>query len=91
MGLGRDTVKQGIGGFEVEGDTRQLSVQNYHLAGQCRNVSSTVSMPPIGWPDPIGCLSCREPHSLSESLEKGTPVVIVLADQAFPPVLPSDR
>ncbi len=72
----------------MEGDTRQLSVQNYHLVGQRRNVSSTVSIPPIGRPDPMGCLSWSEPHSLSESLGKGTQVVIVLADQAFPPVLP---
>ncbi len=91
-GLGRDIVKQGIGlavgGFNVVDDTRQFSVQNYHLVGQRRNVSSTVSMPPIGSPDPMGCLSCSDPHSLTESLGKGTPVVIVLSDQAFPPVLP---
>jgi hypothetical protein len=91
-GLGRDTVKIGIGtavgGFDVADDTRQFSVQNYHLIGQRRNVSSTVSMPPIGGPDPMGCLSCSDSHSLTESMKKGTPVVIVLSDQAFPPVLP---
>jgi len=91
-GLGRDTVRIGIGtavgGFDVADDTRQFSVQNYHLVGQRRNVSSTVSMPPIGGPDPMGCLSCSESHSLTESLSKGTPIVIVLSDQAFPPVLP---
>jgi hypothetical protein len=37
----------------VADDTRQFSVQNYHLVGQRRNVSSTVSMP-IGSPDPMG-------------------------------------
>jgi hypothetical protein len=41
-GLGRDVVKIGIGtavgGFDVVDDTRQFSVQNYHLVGQRRNV-----------------------------------------------------
>jgi hypothetical protein len=91
-GLGRDIVKNGIGaavgGFDVADDTRQFSVQNYHLVGQRRNVSFTVSMLPIGGPDTMGCLSCSKSHSLTESLSKGTPVVIVLSDQAFPPVLP---
>ncbi len=91
-GLGRDVVKVGIGtavgGFDVVDDTRQFSVQNYHLVGQRRNVSSTVSMPPIGGPDPMGCLSCSDSHSLTESLSTGTPVVVVLSDQTFPPVLP---
>ncbi len=91
-GLGRDVVKVGIGtavgGFDVMDDTRQFSVQNYHLVGQRRNVSSTVLMPPIGGPDPMGCLSCSDSHSLTESLSKGTPVVVVLSDQTFPPVLP---
>jgi hypothetical protein len=77
-----------VGGFDVADDTRQFSVQNYHLVGQRRNVSSTVSMPPIGGPDPMGCLSCSDSHSLAESLSNGTPVVVVLSDQAFPPVLP---
>jgi hypothetical protein len=78
-GLGRDSVKIGIGtavgGFDVVDDTRQFSVQNYHLVGQRQNVSSTVSMPPIGDSDPMGCLSCSDSHSLTESLNKGTPVV----------------
>jgi hypothetical protein len=77
-GLGRDTVKIGkgtaVGGFDVADDTRQFSVQNYHLIEQRRNVSSTVSMPPIGNPDPMGCLSCSDSHSLTESLhEQGDP------------------
>jgi hypothetical protein len=49
---------------------------------------STISMPPIGKDDPMGCLSCPTPHSFSESLREGQPVVIILSDQTFPPVLP---
>jgi hypothetical protein len=68
--------------------TQGSSVYRITILLDSRNVSSTVSMLPIGRPYPMGCLSCSEPHSLSESLGKGTPVVIVLADQAFPPLLP---
>jgi hypothetical protein len=94
-GLGRDVAKNGIGaaigGFDIVDNTRQFSVQNYHLVGQRRNVPSTESMPPIGGPDPTGCLSCSDSLLLTESLGtvgKGAPVVIILSDQAFPPVLP---
>jgi hypothetical protein len=71
-----------------EGDTRQYSVQNYHVLNKKRNVSSTISMPPIGKDDPMGCLSCPAPHSIAESLREGQPIVINLSDQTFPPVLP---
>ncbi len=90
-GVNRTPVRQGIGaaaGFEVEGDTRQYSVQNYHITVKKRNVSATISMPPIGKDDPMGCLSCPTPHSLAESLREGLPIVIFLTDQTFPPVLP---
>ncbi len=83
LGIGAAT-----GGFEVKGDTRQYSVQNYHVLNKKRNVSATISMPPIGKDDPMGCLSCPTPHSFSESLREGQPVVIILSDQTFPPVLP---
>jgi hypothetical protein len=90
--VGRAQVRQGIGaatgGFEVEGDTRQYSVQNYHVLSKKRNVSATVSMPPIGKDDPMGCLSCPAPHPITESLREGQPTVIILSDQTFPPVLP---
>jgi hypothetical protein len=45
-------------------------------------------MPPIGKEDPMGCLSCPAPHSIAESLREGQPIVIILSDQTFPPVLP---
>jgi hypothetical protein len=35
------------GGFEVERDTRQYSVQNYLVTGKKRNMSATISMPPM--------------------------------------------
>jgi len=72
----------------VVGDTRQYSVQNYHITVKKRNVSATISMPPIGKDDPMGCLSCPTPHSIAESLREGLPIVIFLTDQTFPPVLP---
>jgi hypothetical protein len=45
-------------------------------------------MPPIGKDDPMGCLLCPTPHSFSESLREGQPMVIILSDQTFPPALP---
>ncbi len=90
--MGRSQVRLGIGaatgGFEVGADTRQYSVQNYHVLNKKRNVSATISMLPIGKDDPMGCLSCPAPHSIAESLWEGQPIVIVLSDQTFPPVLP---
>ncbi len=84
-GKGRTPVRQGIGaatgGFEVE-------VQNYNIIVKKRNVSDTISMPPIGKDDPMGCLSCPPPHSIAESLWDGQPVVIILSDQSFPPSSP---
>jgi hypothetical protein len=90
--VGRSQVRLGIraatGSFEVVGDTRQYSVQNYHVLNKKRNVSATISMPPIGKDDPMGCLSCPVPHSIAESLWEGQPLVIILSEQTFPPVLP---
>ncbi len=87
-GVNRTPTRQGIGaatgGFEVEGDTRQYSVQNYHVTVKKRNVSATILKPPIG----KGCLSCPTPHSLAENLREGLPIVIFLTNQTFPPVLP---
>ncbi len=61
-GLGRDPVKIGIGtavgSFDVADDTRQFSVQNYHLVGQRRNVSSTVGVIKIA-PSSKNCLNFR--------------------------------
>jgi hypothetical protein len=85
---GREGIGAATSGFEVEGDTRQYSVQNYHVLSKKRNVSATVSMPLIGKDDPMGCLSCPAPHSIAESLRGGQPIVIILSDQTFPPVLP---
>jgi hypothetical protein len=80
--VNRTPVRHGIGaaagGFEVEGDTRQYSVQNYHITVKKRNVSATISMPSIGKDDPMGCLSCPTPHSLAESLREGLPIVIFI-------------
>jgi hypothetical protein len=91
-GLGREQVRQGIaaavGGFDMRGDTRQFNVQNYHLSEKRCNVSSTVAMPPAGREDPLGCLACTDPHSIATSLRDGEPIVIILSDQSFSPVLP---
>ncbi len=91
-GVGRLQVRLGIGAktgsFKVGGYTRQYSVQNYHVLNKKRNVSATISMPPIGKDDPMGCLSCPTPHSISESLREEQPIVIILSDQTFLPVLP---
>jgi hypothetical protein len=36
------------------------------------------------------CLACETPHSLSEGIEREELVAIVLCDQNFPPILPTN-
>ncbi len=68
-------------GFRVEGDMRSFTVMNFHRTDANRNISSSVTVD-------LECLACATPHSLRDNNSSGVPVVVVLADQAFPPMIP---
>jgi hypothetical protein len=72
-------------GFMVAGDERQFAAQNYHVTDGGRNVSTSVSA------GDLRCLPCGLRHSYRESIAGGSPVVVVLCDQSFPPILPSNN
>jgi len=93
FGLGRiDTgvrLGYGEGGLAVTGDTRTFLAQNYHCAEMGLNVSFSVKKPSAAGEDDLTCLACPTPHSHVSRMNEGRPVVIVLADQSFPAVLPA--
>jgi hypothetical protein len=69
-------------GFKNDGDARCLAAMNFHRTDVNRNISASVSVE-------LACIACDEPHSFRESILAGIPIVIVLTDQAFPPILPA--
>ena len=94
FGLGRvatgTRMGYGQGGLAVEGDTRTFSAQNYHCAEKGLNMSFSVTRPSLSGKDDLMCLACAVPHSLADRMAvEGRPVVIILADQSFPAVLPA--
>ena len=53
-------------------------------------MSLTLRRPAPGTTDNLECLSCPAAHSFAGRLtQEGRPVVMVLADQAFPAMLPA--
>jgi hypothetical protein len=70
-------------GFDTESDSRKFAVKNYHRLDVGRNISASVTVD-------LGCLACASPHSIREELGRGIAKVVVLSDQAFPPLLPTD-
>jgi len=79
----------GEGGLAVNGDARTFLAQNYHCAGMGLNVSFSVKKPSVAGEDDLTCLACPTPHTHVGRMNEGRPVVIVLADQNFPAVLPA--
>jgi hypothetical protein len=71
-------------GFEVKGDTRQFVAKNFHDTTGGRNISASVE------PEGLDCLVCEKKHNIGESIEVGSPVAVVVSDQNFPPVLPTE-
>jgi hypothetical protein len=69
----------------VAGDERQLAAQNYHVTDGGRNVSISASA------GDLRCLACGLRHSCRESIADGSPAVVVLSDQSFPTILPSNN
>ena len=90
-GLRRVPTKLGYlgAGLARDGDDRALSVQNYHCSDIGLNMSLSIARPAVGGRDMMNCLACPAPHSVAEKLSCGKPVVVVLADQNFPPTLPA--
>jgi hypothetical protein len=72
-----------VTGFDIEGDQRQFRAKNFHDARGGRNVSTSFE------PEGLSCLACETPHSLAGRIEREEPVVVVLCDQNFPPILPT--
>jgi hypothetical protein len=68
-------------GFRVDGDMRSFTIMNFHRTDANRNISSSVTVD-------LGCLACATPHSIKDNASAGLPIVVVLADQAFPPMIP---
>jgi hypothetical protein len=68
-------------GFELKGDDRQHRVYNYHIPALCKNVSASVARKE----DELWCVSCNESHSFNNN----DPVVVILTDQNFSPMVPA--
>jgi hypothetical protein len=69
-------------GFLVEGDHRCFVAKNIQRTDTMQNVSLSVTAD-------LRCLACGSSHSYRDSLAAGKPLVVILSDQAFPPILPS--
>jgi hypothetical protein len=68
-------------GFEIHGDDRQHQVNNYHIPALRKNVSASVARKE----DELWCVSCKDSHSFNGN----DPVVVILADQNFSPMIPA--
>ncbi len=69
-------------GFRVENDARCFKAMNFHRTDVKRNVSASVTVD-------LSCLSCDKLHCIKETINNSNPLVVVLTDQAFPPILPA--
>ena len=71
------------GSFVVQDDERSGMVRNFHIPALKRNTSASVHREQAG--GPLLCTSCTERHQIDGT----APICIVLADQNFPPTLPT--
>jgi hypothetical protein len=76
--------KDKMEGFDVKGDTRQFVAKNFHDTTGGRNISTSLD------PEGLECLVCEKRHNIRSSIEAGTPVAVIVSDQNFLPVLPTD-
>jgi hypothetical protein len=74
----------GLAGFDVPEDDRQFQVANFHIPVLRKNVSTSVKKVSDDTSQLI-CMTCPEKHFFTGQ----EPVLVVLADQHFPPSLPS--
>ncbi len=70
-------------GFNIQNDHRQMSAKNFHRVDVGRNISTSLSVD-------LGCLACAVPHSIKEGMGAGRAQVVVIPDQSFPPILPTN-
>ncbi len=70
-------------GFNIQNDHRQMSAKNFHRVDVGRNISTSLSVD-------LGCLACAVPHSIKEGMGAGRAQVVVISDQSFPPILPTN-
>ena len=73
------------GSFVVQDDERSGLVRNFHIPALKRNTSASVHREQAG--GNLLCTSCIEKHQLDGT----APICIVLADQNFPPTLPTSE
>jgi hypothetical protein len=74
----------GLAGFDLPEDDRQFQVVNYHIPALRKNISTSVKKVSEDSSQLI-CVTCEEKHFFTGK----EPVLVVLADQHFPPSLPS--
>ncbi len=79
---GESCVERRDAGFRTDGDARCFGVMNFHRTDVKQNISASVTIE-------LGCLACDTQHSFRDSINAGTPLVVFLMDQAFPPILPA--
>jgi hypothetical protein len=71
-------------GFLISGNGRGFAISNFHRTDVGRNISISATADFV-------CLSCGRAHSYKDGAAAGKPLVVVLSDQNFPPMLPSGR
>ncbi len=71
-------------GFLISGDGRGFEVSNFHRTDVGRNISISATAD-------FECLACARAHSYKDSVAAGKPLVAVLSDQGFPPMILSGR
>jgi hypothetical protein len=71
-------------GFLISGDGRGFAVSNFHRTDVGRNISISATAD-------FECLACGRAHSYKDSVAAGKPLVAVLSDQGFPPMILSGR
>jgi hypothetical protein len=79
----------GEGGLAAGRDGRTYLAQNYHCTEMGLNSSFSVKKPSVSGEDDLACLACPGAHTHGGRMGDGKPVVIVLADQSFPAVVPA--
>ena len=85
-----DTAPKAPSGLLNQGDQRCFRVQNYHSVEKGLNISLSVRRPTPGTEDLLECTGCPAAHSLAGRMrENGLPILVVLSDQNFSPVLPA--
>ena len=91
-GLDRVPVKTGfpLGGLSTPNDDRSVCARNYHCVEKGLNISLSIDKPSVkGGGDQMMCLACSETHSIAEKIRSGFPILVIMSDQNFPPILPA--